>query len=944
MAKNEHNALYILGVGQGDGSSTLPIQTLSKNQKTSKWKHYNMDCLERIGIRQLHHNVKFRQFYKMIQGEFTYGAVGLEEFDMPYFEKELGKLKTDYTVPSFIKHFDFIGIIVRVLEGLYSEFEDRFIIDSKDEYSTNEFIRQKTEMLHQYAQQVFSQEITKLLVMKGLDPNKQDFETQEEAQAYQQTLQQEAQALTPPEIERFMAKNFKVLAVEWAQNTIVEDNSEFKIPKMDRENFVDYLLSGRYFKHFGVGYDNYYVERWRVEETFFSQDSDARYPQEGEFVGRITYMSPSNILNKFGHLMTTKEQETIGNYWNQNKDYEWSNGARIETTTDKPIEETAFAQPTVVPFHNYYDHQANVQLEDALGVPMAKRTIQGADGEDIVFDSWIPRLDEPEDFRGDLYSAHLRDDIQVRRDTVRVTEAYWRSYKKLGILIYENDLGTTSVEVVTDDLLSDFLKEKEIKKLRNISVEELQKALKLDRLSEYVNTITYMYAPEVWKGIKIRGNGRTVRNDIYLDVKPLEYQIKGSRSNIYNVLLPVAGIIDTGIVTRLLPYQQLHNIAMNQITEMLEKELGQFFTFDITALTEEYKDQTTEQAVYQVRDIIKDTGLLPLDASRQNTQGNQTPANLFQRQEISYANFVQYRMQLAQQYKQDALAQIGITPQMLGAPNTYTTAEGVKQGAQASYALINPIFEAMTDAKGREMELHIAVAQYAQSNGKDATVLFRKGDGELRFLDIMKEDGELFPLRHLGVTAVSSAKDKKIIEQFRQFVMNDNTITKDLETSLDILTNPSITELRDVVKEATKKSQEQIQQQRQFEAEQVDKQIQSVEQQQNKLFQHQAFIEDMKITGKLKEAQIQSYGRLQDNENVDAQLLDRIEKVTQNNVNNEFRNEEISVKNRDIDRKELNDTELRNIEIQKLAQKAEELRIKRDKVNADKYIATINKN
>jgi len=944
MSKNEAEALNYIGIGLGDGlgGSTLPIQTLPASKKKTAWKKANLDTLERIGIKQIRKNLSYSQYRRMMEGTFTYAAVGLgEDFDMPWFDKEVRKLREDRGIPTYLKHFDFIGIIVNALQSLYSDFEDRFFIDSRDEYATNEYIRQKTELLHKYAQQVFIQEVNKLLLMRGIDPNKQDFETQEEQQAYQQTLQQNIQALTPPEIEQFMSKNFKVLATEWAQDTIDEDNIRFRLPKMDSDNFVDMLLSGRWFKHFHVGYDFYKIERWRVEEVFFSQDSDAEFPQDGEFVGRITNMSPSNILNRFGHLMTTAEQEGIGNYWNQNKNWDGVNGAQIETSS-KPIEETAFGQPTVVPFHNYFDHQANVQLEDALGIPLGKTTMKNKSGEEIEFESWTPRFDEGDDFLSDNFGAYLRDDIDVRRDTVRVTEAYWRSYKRLAVLIYTNDLGSLSVELTTDDLLPDFLADKEIKKLRNISLQDLQTALKNENLEEYVDTITYIYVPEAWKGIKIRGNGTTVKKDMYLDVQPLDYQIKGGDSNIYDIKLPVAGIISTGIAPKLAPYQQLHNICMNQITELLEKELGVFFAFDITGFPSEYQDETTEESIFRARDIIKDTGMLGLDLSRQNTAGNQP--NIFQKHEVVYATQVQYRWQLAQQYKQEALAQLGITPQILGQPNTYTTAEGVKQGVQASYVLINPLFDKMAEAKAKELEMHVAVAQYCQSSGKDQSVLKRRGDGSLRFLDIMAEDGELFPLRQMGVLPLTSSKDRKIVEQLKQFVINDNTLTKDFESVLEILTSPAITELKSVAQGMRKRTDEQTQQERQFQSEQQDKQIAAQAQDIQDKRQHEILLKAMEVDGRIEQTEIQAYATTSARGQNTEAVYDRIEKAAQNDINNNFRQNEIQIKGQEVDRKLTNDQENRNIELEKLRVKADELQLKREALQTQKFTSIINKN
>lgn len=943
MAKSELDFLNFDGIsaGSSSGHNTLPVQVIPNSRKKNAWRKANMDRLERIGIEQLHENIRFREYEKMVEGEFTYSAVGLDEMSLPWFQKEIKTLRDKVNIPTYLKHFDFIGIVVGALKGLYAEFEDRFRIDSVDEYATNEYIRQKTELLHKYAQQVFMQEVNKLLLMRGIDPNKQDFQSQEEADAYQQQVQQEVKALTPPEIEKSLSKNFKVIATEWAQNTLDADNQRMRLPDMDRENFVDMLLSGRYFKHFRVGYDFYDVERWKVTETFISEDADAQFPQDGEYVGRITHMSPSNILNRYGHLLNTAQQEGIGNYWNQSKNLNDFDTPMAETS-GRSIQESAFPTPTVVPFHNYFDHLANKQLEDAIGAPMGVTTMKDDEGNDTTFASWIPEMADGDDFRGDLYSAYLRDDISVRRDTVRVTEAYWRSYKRLAVLIIPNEIGSLSVELTTDDLLTDFITEEEIKKLRNVSLQDLQIALKENRIEEYANTITYIYVPEVWKGIKIKGNGTTIKKDIYLDVRPLDYQIKGGDSNLYDVKLPVAGIISTGFVKKLIPYQQLHNIAMNQITELLEKELGVFFAFDLTGLGSEYQDETTEESIYRVRDIIKDTGIVGFDLSRQNTQGNQP--NLFQRHEVVFATQVQYRWQLAQQYKQEALAQIGITPQVLGQPNTYNTAEGVKQGMQASYALINPIFDKMNLAKAKEMELHIAVAQYCQSTGKDSTVLYRKGDGEHRFLDIMAEDGELFPLRQLGVIPISSSKDRKILEQAKQIVLNDNTMSKSFADALEILTSPTIIELRDVAANIEKKSQQQVQEQRQFEGEQMDKQIAAQKEQQEDKQLHETLIESLKADAMLEKQEISSIAAASIKGENTVAVYDRISKAAQDDLNNSYRELEIGIKDAEVKRKTEGDTARLNQDLIKLQLKAQELRLAREKIQSAERIALVNKN
>ena len=928
------------GISDSSAYSTIPIQTLKKSDKNKSWKKATVDALERHGLEQIRKNLVFRDWKAMYEGRFTYLGTGISNFqELPWFDKEVRKLRDDAHIPTYIKHFDFIGIVVNALAGVYDEMDDRYRVESIDEYSTNEYIRQKTEMLHQFAQQVFIEEVNKMLRLRGYDPQKQDFETEEEAQAYQEEIQNQTKALTPPEIEANLSKNFKVVATEWAQNVLTADKKRFYLADKDREDFVNFLLTGRFFRHYRVGYDSYYIEQWSPEETFFSQDVDARYPQDGEYVGRITSMSVSNILNKYGHLMTLKQQESVGNYWNQSKQ-DWSNnGSHLETK--RPVSEVVFPQPTVVPFHNYHDHLINLQLEDALGAPLATKTQIDDEGNEESFSTYIPRQENETDFYSGNFTTYLRDDIDVRRDTVRITEVYWRSYKRIGILIHENDLGSLSVDLVDDDLLSDYLEDEEIKTLKTLSISDLQKALKEERLQEYINTITYTFVPEVWKAVKIKGNGSTMKEDMYLDVKPLDYQIKGENSNIYDVKLPVTGIIDTGIAPKLEPYQQLHNICMNQITELLEKELGVFFTFDITGLPSEYQDETTEESMIRVRNDIKDLGVLGLDLSRQNTQGNNP--NLFQRQEVVYATQVQYRWELAKQYKAEGLAQIGITNSILGQPIASETAEGIKQGVQASYALLNHYMDKMNTAKAKSMEVHLAIAQFCEVEGKESTILTRKGDGELSFIDILKEDEELFPLRNLSVHPITGSSDRKMVEQIKQFVVNDNTMQRDFEDVLSIITNPVLVEIQQAAKDIKKKSDKAVQEQRAFESEQLDKQIASQEKKEADKRAHEINLANINNQAKLEEEKINSFGRASLSEDPGANF-DRIEKSTQRAIDNAYKEQDVAIKNVEQERKQTSDAESKKIEWAKLAQQTEKLRLEREKLRTQERIATINKN
>jgi len=73
-------------------------------------------------------------------------------------------------------------------------------------------------------------------------------------------------------------------------------------------------------------------------------------------------------------------------------------------------------------------------------------------GEDKTFPDYLPEYGN--NTNNQHHSQYLRDDIDVRTDLVQVTEAYWRSYKRIGLITYANEQGAIVQMMVTDDVMT----------------------------------------------------------------------------------------------------------------------------------------------------------------------------------------------------------------------------------------------------------------------------------------------------------------------------------------------------------------------------------------------------------------------------------------------------------------------------------------------------------
>ena len=124
----------------GSSFSQLPAQAIPLSKKNEDFKAAVMDSLERIGIKQLRENLKFKDLYRMIEGKLSYSE--LSEV-IPHLSQLEDKLK-DAHIPSFLKHYDILGIIIRAMRGEYISNIDKFTVVEVDEIASNEYLREKT--------------------------------------------------------------------------------------------------------------------------------------------------------------------------------------------------------------------------------------------------------------------------------------------------------------------------------------------------------------------------------------------------------------------------------------------------------------------------------------------------------------------------------------------------------------------------------------------------------------------------------------------------------------------------------------------------------------------------------------------------------------------------------------------------------------------------------
>ena len=220
-------------------------------------------------------------------------------------------LRSQSDIAEDLQHYGFIEPIVNTLIGEYIKKPNPSIIHADDAHSTNEYLRFKKQRLWESVSKAINSEIELKMIARGINPNQQQFNSEEEKQAYMQQLRSYRQQNIPKEVEQYMNTEWKPNYIDWAEKTLEESETRFHLDEMYRDLFRDYLITGRCFMHWRIGRDYYRPERWSPLNTFTSITQEERYPELGEYVGRIQYLTPNQVITNFGHRLTENEKREV---------------------------------------------------------------------------------------------------------------------------------------------------------------------------------------------------------------------------------------------------------------------------------------------------------------------------------------------------------------------------------------------------------------------------------------------------------------------------------------------------------------------------------------------------------------------------------------------------------------------------------------------------------
>jgi hypothetical protein len=884
------------------GVLTQPIQFLSEKEKDEEWRAWNLDWLEFQGMKQLRRNARrLLKNYKLAKGIIDRTDYIIEE------NNEMADLidiltKEDASALE-LKFYPIIPNVINVLTNEFSKRVSKIVFRAVDDISYNEMIDQKREMIEEVLlEQTKNKMIAKMMEM-GVDMESPEFKD----------------ALSPenlktlPEIQSFFTKDYRSMMEQWATHQMKVDEERFKMQELEERGFRDMLIADREFWHFRMLEDDYEIELWNPTLTFYSKSPDVRYISQGNWVGKIDMMSVSDVIDKFGWMMTQDQLEALEVIY--------------------PVRSAGYAVQGYQNDGTYYDptrsHEWNTQLPSLAYRQFTSLYDSKLGTGDIA--EWI--LSESEDLQ-DFGKSYF----------LRVTQSYWKSQRKVGHLTKITEDGEIIQEIITEDY-------KVVDKpIYNTNV---YKQKTKDNLA-FGEHIDWIWINEVWGGIKIGPNRPAFWgvnnpggiNPIYLGLqggKPgrIPFQFKGD-STLYGCKLPVEGAVfgdrntrSVSLVDLMKPYQIGFNIVNNQIADILVDELGTVIMLDQNALPrhslgEDWGKNNLAKAYV----AMKNFQMLPLDTTITNTE-NPLSFQHYQVLNLEQTQRLMSRIQLGNYFKQQAFEVIGLNQQRMGQPIAQQqTATGIEQAMNASYAQTEQYFIQHSDnLMPRVHEMRTDLAQYYHSKKPSTRLQYiTTADEKVNF----EINGSDMLMRDLNVFCSTKTNSRSIMEQLKQMAIQNNTSGASIYDLGNIIKAESMAELTNVLKATEEKANKIRQEQQQHEQQMQQEQLAAMEKQKQMDLQFKAEQADLDRQNNIVVSEIRSagYGSQSDiNKNEQSDYLDALERIQ----NEQRYNDQMNLK-RESQMVSKQQTD------EKLAVEREKIQTQREIANKQLQIAKENKN
>ena len=667
------------------------------------------------------------------------GILRMEDFyQEPQVRSFTDVLTADLQLPAYVKMYSIITTPVNELVGEISKRPDTFRVKAFDDDSKSEELEFKTEILQQYVLGKAKQQILANAAMNG-----------------QELSDEEVQQMTMDDVKDTL-DSYTSVAEKWANHVLTCQKAEFNVKEKSEDAFRDMLISGREFYH--IYEDNsklgFNIEVANPKNTWFLTTPDRKYisdptgrAQGAYAAGTVQVMELSEIIESIPDL--TKEE--IDHLRSSLQDYGLIN-----------VRESNLGNPNAVPGIDSvtYDTFDPLVLQTRM----------------IIESEMKENNDGLKDFLG------LTSNVSSFGYKYVVVRCYWLSKKKIGKLIYLDELGNEQSVLVDENYKSGTM--------------PTQQSLE-------------------WGWINQWYQGTKIGPDIY-HVKPFKLL---NYCPIIGITFEVKNTEAKSLVDLMKPFQVLYNVCMNQLYKLLEKEVGKVYLTSIRHIPVP-KDGDAQDALDIWELEARNRGVVFIDDSPENLK-SPSSFNQFRDIDLTRTQEIQSRYTLAQQLKNECWELVGMSRQRMGSVTASESATGVNTAVQQSYAQTEPLFIAHEYVMGQLYQAIIDAALYVESKKPQSTLSYITSEGESAFVSV---NGSDLKFRDLKVFLTNRPEDTQMFNELRQLAQPLMQNGGSLYDVIELYSTKSMREMKKVFKTLRDKQDAVQQQQLQTQQQQVEQQ------------------------------------------------------------------------------------------------------------------------
>ena len=718
----------------------FPDQFKTEKQKQDEgWQKNTMDFFA---------NKAYATYVKNRQGfaknyDLVKGILRTEDFyQEPEVKSFTDVIEEDLHLPAYVKHYSIMTTPINELVGEISKRPDTYRIKAFDDDSKAEELQFKTDMLKQYVLSQAKQKILEKAALEGEDLSEEEVE--------QLTMEQVKDSLD----------SYTSTAEKWGNHVLTCIKAEFNLKEKSEDSFRDMLISAREFYH--IYEDNsklgFNIEVANPKTTWYLTTPDRKYisdpsgrAQGAYAAGTVKVMELSEIIESNPDL--TKEEID-----------------HLRSSMDNfgliDVRESNLGNNNITPGidsikYDTYD-------------PFVQQTR-------MIIDSEIKENNDGlKDFLG------LTNNVSSFGYKYVVIKAYWISKKKIGKLIYTDELGNTQSTLVDETYKSGTI--------------PTQVSLEWGWINQWM------------QGTKIGADIYHVKNYDLLDYCP-----------IIGVIHEVKNTEARSLVDLMKPFQVLYNISMNQLYKLLEKEIGNVGVINIRRVPK-LKDGDDQDAIDVWEMEARERGIAFDDDSPENTKAPVSNQSVARNIDLTRTQEIQSRYNLAVQMKNECWELVGMSKQRMGSISASESATGTNAAIQQSYSQTEPLFVAHEYVLGQLYQAIIDAALYVESSKPQSTLSYITSEGESAFVQV---NGNDLKFRDLKVFPTNRPEDTQMFNELRQLsqavIQNGGT----LYDIIELYSTKSMREMKKVfrdLKDRQEAVQQQAFQQKQQELEQNQKQ------------------------------------------------------------------------------------------------------------------------